>query len=209
MMFLTGFLNFIEEVHLVPPFSSGRKQSGTRWAWAPLSGSGKPCGSSYWPTPSGGEAAWVQTQWRHFEPTSCSSPCAQSPCRETEREREINWRHISCGHGVCEFETLWSPTTIPQLLLKSSPGYTRLRMNSLAKVFKQQLHGVMVWQRQRLNQVLHVGDSQAVVLDLCMEINTKSCFHSPTRFLPHNNLIISSHSHPDTSWKDCYQTMSS
>lgn len=46
-------------------------------------------------------------------------------------------------------------------------------MNLLPQVFKQQLHGVVVRQRQRSNQVLHVGHSQAVVWDLCMEINTE------------------------------------
>lgn len=40
--------------------------------------------------------------------------------------------------------------------------------NLLAQVFEQQLHGVVVGQGQRANQVLHVGDPQAVVWDLCV-----------------------------------------
>ena len=45
-------------------------------------------------------------------------------------------------------------------------------------MFEQQLHGVVVWQRQSLNQVLHVGDSQAVVWDFCVIMDTEMVSHA-------------------------------
>lgn len=49
-----------------------------------------------------------------------------------------------------------------------------LLADSLSQVSEEQLHGVMVGQRQRLNQVLHVGDLQALVWDLCTDTEQRS-----------------------------------